>query len=372
MIAEAAGAGIRTVMLTGDHPRTAAAIAESLGMPISDRSVMSGPELDAAQRAGDGEVERLLDDRIDETTAFARVSPEHKLLIVDAFQRAGHVVAMTGDGVNDAPALRRADIGVAMGRTGTEVARDAADMILADDDVGTIVHAVREGREIFADIRKFLRYLLASNTGEVLVMIVGVLAAVPLGLVVGDGELAVPLLATQILWINLVTDSALALALGVDPSVDDVMAHPPRRLDDSIVDGAMTVTIAVVGVTTAIAGLIALDLELSGGMLGGSGDLTTARTMTFTTVVLAQIFNAFNSRSERTSAFVRVFDNRLLWAAAGLTVLLQVAVVHVGWLNRAFETTPLDAGRWATCVGLASLVLVVEEIRKFVTRRRRR
>ena len=372
VIAEAAGAGIRTVMLTGDHPRTAAAIAESLGMPISDRSVMSGPELDAAQRAGDGEVERLLDDRIDETTAFARVSPEHKLLIVDAFQRAGHVVAMTGDGVNDAPALRRADIGVAMGRTGTEVARDAADMILADDDVGTIVHAVREGREIFADIRKFLRYLLASNTGEVLVMIVGVLAAVPLGLVVGDGELAVPLLATQILWINLVTDSALALALGVDPSVDDVMAHPPRRLDDSIVDGAMTVTIAVVGVTTAIAGLIALDLELSGGMLGGSGDLTTARTMTFTTVVLAQIFNAFNSRSERTSAFVRVFDNRLLWAAAGLTVLLQVAVVHVGWLNRAFETTPLDAGRWATCVGLASLVLVVEEIRKFVTRRRRR
>jgi magnesium-transporting ATPase (P-type) len=372
VIAEAAGAGIRTVMLTGDHPRTAAAIAASLGMPISDRSVMSGPELDAAQRTGDGEVERLLDERIDETTAFARVSPEHKLLIVDAFQRAGHVVAMTGDGVNDAPALRRADIGVAMGRTGTEVARDAADMILADDDVGTIVHAVREGREIFADIRKFLRYLLASNTGEVLVMIVGVLAAVPLGLVVGDGELAVPLLATQILWINLVTDSALALALGVDPSVDDVMAQPPRRLDDSIVDGAMSVTIAVVGVTTAIAGLIALDLELSGGMLGGSGDLATARTMTFTTVVLAQIFNAFNSRSERTSAFVRVFDNRLLWAAAGLTVLLQVAVVHIGWLNRAFETTPLDARRWATCLGLAALVLVVEEIRKFVGRRRRR
>ncbi len=316
-------------------------------------------------------VERLLDERIDATTAFARVSPEHKLLIVDAFQRAGHIVAMTGDGVNDAPALRRADIGVAMGRSGTEVAREAADMILADDDVGTIVHAVREGREIFADIRKFLRYLLASNAGEVLVMIIGVLAAVPLGLVVGEGELAVPLLATQILWINLLTDSALALALGVDPSVDDVMSHPPRKLDDPIIDRAMGVTIVVVGVTTALAGLIALDLELAGGMLGGSGDLVTARTMAFTTVVLAQIFNAFNSRSDSTSAFVRVFDNRLLWAAAGATVLMQVAVVHLPPLNRAFETTPLDAGRWAICAALAALVLVVEEIRKLAGRMRR-
>ncbi len=368
VIAEAAGAGIRTVMLTGDHPQTAAAIAVSLGMSVTDESVMSGPELDAAQRRGDGVVEQLLDERIESTTAFARVSPEHKLLIVDAFQRAGHIVAMTGDGVNDAPALRRADIGVAMGRNGTEVAREAADMILADDDVGTIVHAVREGREIFADIRKFLRYLLASNAGEVLVMIIGVLAAVPLGLVVADGELAVPLLATQILWINLLTDSALALALGVDPSVDDVMAHPPRKLDDPIVDRAMGVTIVVVGVTTALAGLLALDIELAGGLLGGSGDLVTARTMTFTTVVLAQIFNVFNSRSDSTSAFVRMFDNRLLWGAAVATVALQVAVVHFPPLNRAFETTPLDARRWAICVALATLVLVVEEVRKLVAR----
>ena len=193
----------------------------------------------------------------------------------------------------------------------------------------------------------------------------------PLGLVVGDGELAVPLLATQILWINLLTDSALALALGVDPSVDDVMSHPPRKLDDPLIDHAMGVTIGVVGVTTALAGLIALDLELAGGLLGGSGDLVTARTMTFTTVVLAQIFNAFNSRSESTSAFVRVFDNRLLWAAAGVTVLLQVAVVHLAPLNRAFETTPLDARRWAICVALATSVLAVEEVRKAVARRRR-
>jgi magnesium-transporting ATPase (P-type) len=368
VIAQAAGAGIRTVMLTGDHPKTARAIAESLGMAVSDESVMSGPELDAAQRSGDEVVERLLDDRIESTTAFARVSPEHKLLIVDAFQRAGHVVAMTGDGVNDGPALRRADIGVAMGQNGTEVAREASDMILADDDIGTIVHAVREGREIFADVRKFLRYLLASNAGEVLVMLVGVLAAVPIGLTATDGELAVPLLATQILWINLLTDSGLALALGVDPSVDDVMRNGPRHLDDPIIDRTMAVTIAVVGVTTAIAGLVALDLELVGGMLGGSGDIETARTMAFTTVVLAQVFNAFNSRSDTTSAFVRMFDNRLLWAAAGSTVLLQIAVVHLPVLNRAFETEPLDARRWTVCAALATLVLIVEEVRKVAVR----
>jgi len=368
VIDEAAGAGVRTVMLTGDHPQTAAAIASSLGMPVGDRAVVSGPELDAAQREGDEVVAKLLDDRIAETTAFARVSPEHKLLIVDAFQRAGHIVAMTGDGVNDAPALRRADIGVAMGLSGTEVAREAADMILADDDVGTIVHAIREGREIFADIRKFLRYLLTSNTGEVLVMIVGVLAAGPLGLVVADGELAVPLLATQILWINLLTDSALALALGVDPSVDDVMQRPPRRLDDPIIDRPMAVSIGLVGATSAIAGLAALDLGLDGGLLGGSGDLAAARTMAFTTVVLAQIFNAFNARSDRTSAFVRMFDNRLLWAAGAVTVTMQVAVVHMPPLNRAFDTTPLGVDQWAICLGLATSVLAVEELHKLVVR----
>ncbi len=363
VIADANRAGIRVVMLTGDHPRTASAIAGSLAIAGSDHCVVTGSAVAESSEAELGEL-------VTETQVFARVAPEHKLRIVEAFQRQGHVVAMTGDGVNDAPALRKADIGVAMGLNGTDVARDAADLILADDDFATIVRAVREGREIFDDIRKFLRYLLASNTGEVLVMIVGVLAAGVLGLADAGEGLAVPLLATQILWINLLTDSALALALGVDPSVDDVMRERPRRLDDPIIDRAMWVTVMLVGSVTAIVGLVALDLELSGGLLGGDGDLTTARTMLFTTVVLAQIFNAFNARSDRISAFVQPFGNRLLLAAAALTVALQVAVVHLAPLNRAFDTTALDVSRWLVCVGLASLVLVADELRKLVVRSR--
>jgi magnesium-transporting ATPase (P-type) len=305
-----------------------------------------------------------------DSSVFARVTPEQKLGIVETLQADGHVVAMTGDGVNDAPALRQADIGVAMGINGTEVSKEAADMILADDNFATILGAVREGREIFDDIRKFLRYLLASNAGEVLVMFLGVLAAGALGLSGSADGLAVPLLATQILWINLITDSALALSLGVDPSVENVMERPPRRLTDRVIDRAMVGTIVLVGTVTALAGLVALDLELAGGMLGGSGDIVTARTMVFTTVVLAQVFNAFNSRSDRVSAFVRPFDNRLLWGAVALTVLLQVVVVHAGPFQRAFETVGLDATQWATCWALASSVLVAEEVHKAVRRRR--
>ena len=363
VVARARRAGIRTIMITGDHPHTAAAIGAAVGLSQIDAAV-TGADLATVEWSDPVAVDLVTGS----TDVFARVAPEHKLRLVKALQQRGHIVAMTGDGVNDAPALRQADIGVAMGGIGTDVSREAADMVLTDDDFGTIVTAIEEGRNIFADIRKFLRYLLASNAGEVLVMVVGVLAAGLLGLRVDDG-LAVPLLATQILWINLVTDSALALALGVDPSVEDVMAQRPRHLDDPIVDGPMWVTIAVVGLATAIAGLVALDLELTGGLLGGDGDLTTARTMLFTTVVLAQIFNAFNSRSDRVSAFVKVFENRLLWAAAGGTVLLQISVVHVGFLNQAFETTPLTADRWMICWALASTVLVADEVRKWFARK---
>ena len=363
-IAEAQRGGVDVVMITGDHPRTAARIAAELGIGGATPSVTTGRQL------------REIDDdalasRVDVTDVFARVEPADKLRIVHTLQREGHVTAMTGDGVNDAPALRQADIGVAMGITGTEVAKEASDMILADDHFATILRAVREGRELFANIRKFLRYLLASNAGEVLVVVLGVVLAVPLGLEAAgvDGDLAVPLLATQILWINLLTDSALALALGVDSAVDDVMARPPRRLGERVVDGSMLATIALVGLTTALAGLIAFDLELEGGLLGGSGDLATARTMVFTTLVLAQVANAFNARSDVASAATALFRNRLLWVAAAITVAGQILVVHLPPLGAAFDTEPLSLGRWAICAGLASAVLWVEELRKLVVRR---
>ncbi|HEY5662910.1 MAG TPA: cation-translocating P-type ATPase [Ilumatobacter sp.] len=365
-IAEAQAAGIRVVMITGDHPITALKIGESLG--IHGRSPttrgISGRELRAAAPAEFCELVRSSD-------VFARVEPEHKLAIVEALQADGEIVAMTGDGVNDAPALRRADIGVAMGLTGTEVSKEAADMILADDNFATILRAVREGREIFADIAKVVRYLLASNTGEVLVMVIGVLAASTLGLQALGGHEAVPLLATQILWINLLTDGALAIALGVDPAVENVMDHPPRRLTDRVIDREMLVTIGLIGVTAALAALIALDLRLPGGLVGDGGDIATARTMAFTTLVFGQVFNAFNARSDRVSALVRPFENRVLWGSVGVTVALQIAVVHVPWLQQAFDTAPLDVAEWSIALGLASAVLWVDEARKLIARLRR-
>ncbi len=245
-------------------------------------------------------------------------------------------------------------------------------MVLADDNFATIVRAIREGREIYADIRKFIRYLLASNTGEVLVVFLGVVLAGRLGLQGDANGLAVPLLATQILWINLVTDGLLALALGVDPSVEDVLARPPRAADERVVDGAMLRTIAAVGLATAVASLVALDLELEGGFLGGSGDVETARTMAFTTLVLAQIGNAFTARSDRVSAFVQPFANRLLWLAAAATVLAQVMVVHLPGLRHAFDATPLSATQWSICAGLAASVLLTAEIVKVAVRTRGR
>jgi Ca2+-transporting ATPase len=260
-----------------------------------------------------------------------------------------------------------------MGITGTEVAKGAADMILADDNFASIVAAVEEGRSIFDNIQRFLRYLLSSNIGEVLVMFLGVVLAGTIGLTPEAGSaVVVPLLATQILWINLLTDSSPALALGVEPADHDVMLRPPRDPRTPVITGRMWSDIVVVGVVMAVGTLGVMDWALPGGLVTGGegGGLRHAQTLAFTTLVLYQLFNALNARFEDRSAFRRLLANRWLWLALLLSVGLQVAVVHAPFLQRAFRTAPLSPGDWLVCVAVASSVLWVIELKKLLTRRR--
>lgn len=364
-IAEAQRAGVRVVMITGDHPRTAARIARDLGIAEKATVAVSGVVLDQLD-------DQQFSDTVREHSVYARVTPHHKLRIVDALQDDGQIVAMTGDGVNDAPALKSADIGIAMGQTGTEVTKEAAKMILADDNFATIVRAIREGRGIFLNIKKFLRYLLSSNMGEVMTVFLGVVLAGVMGLSHADGAIVLPLLATQILWINLLTDSAPALAMGMDSETEDVMGQPPRSLQDRVIDGQMWAGVLLVGLVMAAATLVTIDLYLPGGVIEGAESLDTARTAGFTVLVLAQLFNAFNARSETVTAFHRLFANRWLWGAIALSTALQVAVVHTPFLNEAFTTAPLSLEQWLVCGAMASTVLWASEVRKLVLRQVRR
>ncbi len=366
-IALANQAGIRVIMITGDHPGTARRIATEVGIIDGGGAVVTGRQM--ATVGGSA-----LNDMVHSTSVFARVAPEQKLTIVQALLAQGEVVAVTGDGVNDAPALRAASIGVAMGVTGSDVSKETADMILADDNIATIVAAVHEGRTIFHNIRSFLRYLLSSNIGEVLTVFLGVVGAGLIGLTdaASDG-VAAPLLAVQILWINLVTDTGPALALGVDPPSDDLMNRPPRDLGRRIIDRRMQLGIGIIGTTMALASLVMLDLKLPGGLLGGpywgSGDLVTARTGAFTVLVLLQLVNTVNARSEVESIRGRFLINPLLFAACALSLGLQVAVVHVPWLQKPFGTAALGPTDWLVACLLALSVTVVSEIRKLVLRR---
>lgn len=363
-VARAKAAGIRLIMITGDHPVTAAVIAAELGIISNGRS-MTGAE-----------IEKMPDDAararmVKEVSVYARVNPEHKLRIVKALQREGSIVAMTGDGVNDAPALKTADIGVAMGVTGTDVSKEASDIVLADDNFATIVVAVEEGRAIFSNIRKFLRYLLSSNIGEVMTMFFGVLFAKAIGLDLQGNTVVLPLLATQILWINLVTDGAPALALGVDPADAGVMTKPPRPRSEGVITRQMWSGILLVGAVMAAGTLSILDASLPGGLINGSGTMRYGQTMAFTTLMLFQMFNVFNARSDERSAFHGFFRNHWLWIALGLSLVLQAAVIYIPFLQKAFSTVSLTMSDWLRCIAVASSVLWLREFSKIITRRRR-
>lgn len=338
-------AGIRPVMITGDHPLTAGYIAENLGIAVDGR-VVTGRELDALS------MDRL-SELVAETAVYARVSPEHKLKLVQALQNSGQIVAMTGDGVNDAPALKKADIGVAMGITGTDVAKEASDMILLDDNFATIVAAVEEGRVIYDNIRKFVRYIMTTNSGEIWLMLFAPFAGMPL-----------PLLPLQILWMNLLTDGLPALGLSVEPAEKNAMRRPPRLPRESIFARGMGLHILWVGLLMA---LISLGMGYRYWSSGESG----WQTMVFTTITLSQMAHVLAIRSGRESLFRSgLFTNMPLLGAVVLSFVLQLAVVYVPFLQDVFRTSALSAGDLLVSVGLSSIIFWAVELEKWLMRRR--
>jgi Ca2+-transporting ATPase len=340
-------AGIRTAMITGDHPLTARHIARQIGISNNDR-FLTGQEIERMS------VEELVDSTR-EVSVFARVSPEHKLKLIDAYQKQQDVVCMTGDGVNDAPALKKADIGVAMGITGTDVAKGAADMILLDDNFATIVAAVEEGRIIYDNIRRFIRYLLTCNASEIAVMLLGPLLGMPL-----------PLLPLQILWMNLVTDGPPALALGVEPAEKNVMKRPPHSQTEGIFGREMIQFIVVIGVLMSITAIAAA------WELWRHGD-PAWQTTVFTVLVLTQLVVALESRSEEESIFrMNLFGNRSMTGAILLTAGLQLAVVYTPIGNHIFDTVPMPALDLAVAAGASLMTLLFIEIWKLVLRQRRK
>lgn len=338
-------AGIRPVMITGDHPRTAQHIAGHLGIDGPGQAV-SGAELNRISPS-------QLDELVDSVSVYARVSPEHKLRIVEALQRRGEVAAMTGDGVNDAPALRKANIGVAMGVAGTDVAREAADMVLLDDNFATIVDAVEEGRRIFDNIRKFIKYILATNSGEIWVMLAGPWLGMPL-----------PLLPLQILWMNLVTDGLPALALGAEAPEADTMSRPPRPPGESIFARGLGRHVLWVGMLMAL-------LSLGAGYQYWRAHDAHGQTVLFTTLTFCQMAHVMAIRSERDSLFtISVWSNRPLLGAVILTMLLQLFLIYVPALREIFRTVALPPRDLALTLVLSAVIFAAVEIEKWFVRRR--
>ncbi len=335
-------AGIKPVMITGDHLITASAIAEELEIKDGDEKAMSGSELD---RISDAELQA----RIYDTSVYARVSPEHKVRIVKAFQKEGAVVAMTGDGVNDAPALKLADIGLAMGITGTDVSKEAADVVLADDNFTTIVTAVEEGRRIYDNILKAIQFMLSTNIGEIVVIFTAIVA-----------NWATPLLPIQILWINLVTDSLPALALSVDPADPDVMKRKPIDSQTGIMNPPFLMRIL-------LQGLMIGCLSLTAFLVGMQTSVATAQTMTFAVLAFTQITHVLNVRS-RNSAFATMFSNKMLLGALAIVLLLMLIVLELPFLHDIFHLTPLDRTQWLWVGALSLAPLPIVEAIKVLSR----
>jgi Ca2+-transporting ATPase len=362
-------AHVRTVMVTGDHPATAEAIARELTIFEPGARLVTGAELHAMADAE-------LDAVVEQVRVFARVDPEHKLRIIRALQRKGHTVAMTGDGINDAPALKTANIGVAMGITGTDVSKEAAHIVLTDDNFASIVKAIEEGRGIYDNIQKYLLYLLSTNSGELLTMFGGVMFAGVLGLVSAETGLFLPLLAAQLLWINLVTDGPPALALGVDPKDRDAMQRRPRRGGSGILLTEDWIRLGCVGVVMMIGTLAVLDAYYPGGLFTlfaqGTGpnaaDEAHARTMAFTTLMMFQLFDVFNCRSRRRSAFSGFLENKWLLVAIAFALGAHVLVIYVPFLQMAFHTVPLSATDWLVATAASSTLLIGMELAKIVLR----
>jgi Ca2+-transporting ATPase len=361
-------AGIRTIMITGDYPNTARAIAESIGLLKPGYEVLTGPELNQMDDAG-------LQQKVMHTGVFARVSPEHKLRIVDALRSQGEVVSMTGDGVNDAPSIKRADIGVAMGITGTDVAKESADMVLTDDNYASIVQAIEQGRIIYDNIRKFVFFLLSSNIAEITIIFLATLAGLP-----------TPLTAIQLLWLNLLTDGAPALALAMEKGDPDIMERAPRPTNEPIVNGPIRMGILIQTVTqtgaTLGAFLIGIYWHLGATIPPGTNliqyfldydwstvDVITAETMAFVTLSLCELFRAYTVRSEKVSIFrLGIFSNRYMQYAVGLSILMLLLVVNLPFLQSAFNTTFLSTKEWALVLGLALIPAVSEELTKVYLR----
>jgi len=333
-------AGIQVKMITGDHKTTASAIAERLGI---EGGAVTGTEID-------GMSDKVLAERMDSTGVFARVAPKHKVRLVDALQQCGHVVAMTGDGVNDAPAVRHAHIGIAMGATGTDVTKEAANMILTDDNFATIVSAVREGRTIFDNIGKFVRFQLSTNIGALLTVGLAPLLGLP-----------APFTAIQILWVNIIMDGPPAIALGVDPTRPGIMKKPPRHPGGQLLNGRLLVRLAGFGTIMTLGTLGVLDFALR------TNNVLYATTLAFTTFVLFQVFNVFNARTGSGSIFTPyLFTNRNLWLALVAILCLQVSAVHWPPAQTVFKTTALSVGDWLLAAAVAASIVLIEEGRKLV------